>query len=134
MVYNRILSLSGNEYDAYRESCEKHFNATGQYSRQNSLLFEFLLKVPRNLHGFKFSKYVVRELNKLFPHLRISLRDIDASHILYFSDPEEKKLPVVIVKFVSRDLRNSIYRNRHILRTHRCDHIRAPYSDQLTAA
>ena len=107
------LTSLRTEYHAYRDDCEKRFNATGQYSRRNSLLFEFLFKVPKKLHGFKFSKYIVRELNKLFPHLRISLRDIDASHILYFADPVEKKSPVVIVKFVSRDLRNFIYHNRH---------------------
>ena len=111
------LSLQGdlvcvkNEFSLYRMESEKRLNDLEQYLRRNSLLLESLRNVPRRAHGAKFSKFVVRELNKLFPHLHIRLADIDASHILYYSD-DDKRSPVVIVKFVSRDLRNAIYYSR----------------------
>ena len=87
-LQNNLVAVR-NEFSMYRSDCEKRFNAIEQYSRRNSLLLEFLRNVPRRAHGAKFSKYIVGELNKLFPHLRICCADIDASHILYYKDDDE---------------------------------------------
>ena len=109
-LQGNLVSLK-NEFSMYRLKCERRFNAIEQYSRRNSILLEYLRNVPRGARSTKFSKYVVRELNKLFPHLRIRPADIDAAHVLYYTDVE-KRCPVVIVKFVSRDLRNTLYYSR----------------------
>ena len=93
----------------YCQETDKRINEGNQYTRRNCLLVKKLNKVPRNIHGWKFSKYVARELNKLFPSIPVSYSDIDASHILYL---DEDKKPVVVVKFVNRDLRNLIWGNR----------------------
>ena len=87
----------------------KRFNKGEQYTRRNCLLVNKLLKVPTNIHGWKFSRYIARELNKLFPSISVSYSDIDTSHILY---KDEEKKPVIVVKFVNRDLRNLLWSNR----------------------
>ena len=100
----------------YRGIYEKRFNNGEQYSRRNCFLLNKLFKVPTNIHGWKFSRYVAQELNKLFPSIPVSYSDIDTSHILYKDDENR---PVVVVKFLNRDLRNLLWDNReNILSRH----------------
>ena len=96
-------------YNNYHEICEKRFNKGEQYTRRNCLILKKLPKVPTNIHGWRFSRYIVHELRKLFPSISVSYADLDTSHILY---KDEEKKPVVVVKFVNRDLRNQYWNNR----------------------
>ena len=100
------------EFSDYKSATGIRFNTGEQYSRSNNLVFEKLRNVPTNLHGMKFTKRIVNELNRLFPDIKLSSGDIDTSHILYFKVPQHRRDPVVIVKFVNRDLRNLIYSQR----------------------
>ena len=108
--YNNLQSeniLLKRQLALHRSHSRKKFNEVNQYSRRNSLLAHRLRKVPTNLHGTKFSQYVAAELRKSMPGLSISHHDIDTSHILYYEYGNFSR-PVVIIKFVSRDLRNDI--------------------------
>ena len=92
----------------YSASC-KEINLINRYSRRNSLLGHRLRNVPTNLHGTSFSKFVAAELRRIMPGLSISYEDIDTSHILYYELDGESSYPVVVIKFVNRDLRNNIW-------------------------
>ena len=98
-----------NEFVTLKKDTETRFNNNEQYSKRNSLIIKNLRNVPKKTHGINFSKYIARELNKLFPSLseRVTHYGIDASHILY--NDGKNYSPVVIVKFISRDLRNEIF-------------------------
>ena len=75
--------------------------------------------VPTNVHGTEFSKYVAEELNKICEGLPLNLSmthlDIDCSHILYNEYEGRKRFPVIVIKFVNRDLRNAIFNYRNVL-------------------
>ena len=101
-------TLLKNQLESNRSESSKEINKTNQYSRRNSLLGHRLRRVPTNLHGTPFSKYVAAELRRNMPGLSISHRDIDTSHILYYEFDGQNSLPVVVIKFVHRDLRNQI--------------------------
>ena len=89
-------------------SSEKSHNNLSQYTRRNSLKAHRLKKVPTWLRGTDFSKWVANELSKLIPGLEISYLDIDTSHFLYYEFERGKRYPVIIIKFIRRDLRNDI--------------------------
>ena len=89
-------------------STEKNHNNLAQYTRRNSLKAHRLKNVPTWLSGTDFSKWVAIELNKLMPGIEISYQDIDTSHFLYYEYQGRKRYPVVIIKFIRRDLRNDI--------------------------
>ena len=76
------LSTIQTQFSEYRSKNEQYKKKEDQYSRLNNLILEHLANVPRNVHGTEFSKYVAGELNKLFPNLKMTHGDIDASHIL----------------------------------------------------
>ena len=94
---------------AHCTSSDKRFNKSEQYSMRNSLLAHRLLNVPTGLRGAEFSKYVADQLSELMPHLSITQTDIDTSHFLYNEHVGGKYYPVVIIKFICRDLRNAIF-------------------------
>ena len=86
----------------------KEINSTNQYSRRNSLLAHKLRNVPTNLHGTAFSKFIAKELCRIMPNLTLTHYDIDTSHILYYEYINNRRFPVVVVKFLRRDLRNDV--------------------------
>ena len=102
-----------SELTTFKVKCEGRHNDDAQYSRRNSLLLKKLRNVPKNCHGTNFSKFVAREINRLLPELSMSVthHHIDASHPL---NNENMNSPIV-VKFVSRDLRNEIYNARNFI-------------------
>ena len=97
-----------NQLAIQNSSTSKQINKTNQYSRRNSLLAHLLRKVPTNLHGTAFSKYVAKELCRIMPKLTITHYDIDTAHVLYYEYIGNRRLPVVVIKFLRRDLRNDI--------------------------
>ena len=102
-----------SELTTFKVKCEGRHNDDAQYSRRNSLLLKKLRNVPKNCHGTNFSKFVASEINRLLPELSMSVthHHIDASHPL---NNENMNSPIV-VKFVSRDLRNEIYNARNFI-------------------
>ena len=79
-----------------------------QYSRLNNLLLHGLLNVPTHLKGYQFCVWVVEQINKLLGHMldfRIIPADIDCAHPL----PSRSNKSLVIVKFVSRAVRNEVF-------------------------
>lgn len=104
-----------NEFADYRKSNEVRWNNGEQYTRKNSLLLHRVKNVPTRVNGTKFSMFVARTLSKLFPKFPLSHHDIDTSHILYYEFEGDFRWPVIVVKFVNRDLRNDI-RDDFILR------------------
>ena len=98
-----------NKLSSHCSISVNQINKINSYSRRNSLLGHKLRKVPTNLHGTEFSKYVAAELRNSMPGLSISHQDIDTSHILYYESDGEVSYPVVVIKFVNRDLRNIIW-------------------------
>lgn len=102
------LTSVKKELSEHKSATDIRINETEQHGRSNSLLIHNLENVPRNLHNYKFSQYVLKQLQKHFPSVKVSQNDIDVSHILYFAAPYGQD-PVVIVKFVNRDLRNYYY-------------------------
>ena len=114
---NRENASLKSELAAYRSSSSKRHNRGEQYSRRNSLIAERLRNVPKGVHGTQFSMYVAEALNNLIPDLSLTHHDIDTSHVLYYEWEGTNCYPAVVIKFVSRDLRNDIlkyYRNGHL--------------------
>ena len=111
-----------SELTSFRVECSVRFNQGEQYSRKNCLCVHKLLNVPTNVHGTEFSKFSAKEMNKLFEHLPFDLamthHDIDASHILYYEYEGRKRYPVIVIKFINRDLRNDIFNFRDVLNRH----------------
>ena len=97
-----------NDIATVKSSSSKQLNSLAQYSRRNSFLAHRLRNVPMWLHGTEFTKWVAKELSRITPHLTLSHHDIDTSHFLYYEYEGRKRFPVVVVKFVCRDLRNEI--------------------------
>ena len=81
-----------------------------QYGRRNILLLHFLL-FPSDLYGIDFIEWVVAELNKLFPDLKIpvQLSHIDDAHPMKTKGSDKK---IIIVKFANRWMKNEIYKRR----------------------
>ena len=131
ILQNNYAALNDNfvklqqEFHTFRKKTEIGLNDGNQYSRKNSLLVKGLKNVPRRAHGRKFSRFVARELKKLLPFINITVHDIDCSHILYYDGSKSK--PVIIVKFISRDLRNLFYKNNY-----RILHSQIYFSEHLT--
>ena len=110
--YSSILkenSLLKKQLESHSYTSHKNINKVNQYSRRNNLCAHRLRNVPTNLHGTKFSKYVAAELRRNIPGLTISHEDIDTSHVLFYESVGNLSLPVVVIKFVNRDLRNDIF-------------------------
>ena len=109
------LESARRELQEHKETSGIRFNTAEQYTRSNSLLIHNLQNVPRHLHGHSFTKYVAKQLKFHFPDIKSGYADIDTSHILYFEGPYRQS-PVIVCKFVSRDLRNIYFdetRSRH---------------------
>ena len=85
-----------------------------QYGRRNILLLHFL-SFPNDKYGIEFIKWIVYEINKLFPDLDVPLQlsHIDDAHPLKTKKDEH---PVVIVKFANRWMKNEIYKKRSQLK------------------
>jgi len=104
-----------------------------QYTRKNSLLVHGL-ELPSekdDMQGFKFADFVCDKLNKMFTASETmsdaakercakvqnlvgplnSRRDIDATHVLPTKSKKKDKKTVVVVKFVSRLVRNEFFYN-----------------------
>lgn len=99
------LASVQKELSEHKSSAAIRFNVGEQYTRCNALLIHNLHEVPRNVHGVHFSRFVAKQLNFHFPSISITHGDIDVSHILYFASPYQQD-PVIVCKFVNRDLRN----------------------------
>ena len=112
---NSNYKLLQSAHELLKTSFEKHcitsnnrFNSGEQYTRRNSFLLNKLRWIPK-YRGWKFSAFIARLLTKLFPDFPVALRDIDTSHTLY---KDEENKPVIVVKFINRDLRNLIWDER----------------------
>ena len=98
-------------------------NNLEQYLRRNNLLFHGLVDLPSlpdkptTEDYINFYKYVVNKLNSLFPNLSnpITVKDIDDTHELVTKGRKRGK-KVLIVRFVSRLVRNEIYSNKKTLK------------------
>lgn len=117
------------EFSDYRKSNDIRWNNGEQYTRKNSLLLHGVRDVPLRVNGTKFSMFVAHTLTKLFPKFPLSHHDIDTSHILFYEYVGNQRHPVIVVKFVNRDLRNDI-RDDYILRDFRRSSFRI--SEHLT--
>lgn len=95
--------------------CKRRLSDLEQYLRQNSLLIHGLPDIPSNTYGCEFSEYALKKIKTLMPTIanKISIQDIDVSHPL---KTKNKKKPVIIVKFVRRDIKNLIYFNKKLLK------------------
>ena len=100
-----------SSFDSHCTASDKRFNSGEQYPRRNSFLLNKLRWVPR-YRGVRFSQFIADQLTKLFPDYPVSLRDIDTSHVLYV---DEANKPVVVVKFINRDLRNLLWDKRYLI-------------------
>ena len=87
-----------------------------QYNFRNTLLLHALRNIPPNTYGIDFIKYVVKEINTLFPNLAetVQLHHIDDAHIL--KTKKKSKIKVVIVKFSCRWIKSEIYKMRSNLK------------------
>ena len=100
---------------------EIHNNS--QYLRRWNLLLHNLKDVPtldeegKNVVGFRFSAYVAKKLNELFPNapFPINWEEICISHLLRLRNTASIK-KVIVVRFVRRDVRNWIFYNKSILK------------------
>ena len=77
-----------------------------QYGRKNILLLRKLI-FPKDKYGMEFIKWIVEEINKIFPDLEIPLQmsHIDDAHPLKSRKDEH---PLVIIKFTNRWMKNEI--------------------------
>ena len=100
-----------------------------QYGRRNILLFHKLL-YPNGKYGIAFIKWIVEEINKMFPDLEVpvELSHIDDAHPLKTKTGEHS---VVIVKLNCRWLKNEIYNKRAQLKNTSYKNI--SISEQLTS-
>lgn len=91
-------------------------NNINQYDRIKSILIHNLPDVPRYAHGREFSTYAADKLNQMFPWLerKLTCEDISRSHIL--KTRKKLPIPVIVVQFINRDLRNMIYLSKKKLR------------------
>ena len=81
-----------------------------QYTRRNTL----------ELHGVPLSRnentnHIAIDICKRIG-LNVSFRDLDRSHRNGRGNRRKNLPPVILVKFVSHDLKESVYENRHLLR------------------
>ena len=106
-LVNENITLK-NDIKSNSSSFEKRHNGLAQYTRRNSLLAFRLRNVPMHLHGTAFSKWVANALSKLIPGLSITHNDIDTSHFLFYEYEGQNRFPVIVIKFIRRDLRNDI--------------------------
>lgn len=109
-----------------------------QYTRKNSLLIHGL-DIPtdkEDLQGYKFANYVCDKLNGMFTPsdamaqpakdrcVKVqeligplqSRKDIDATHILPTRSKKKDKKSCIVVKFVSRLVRNELFYNKSALK------------------
>ena len=80
-----------------------------QYGRRNMLLLiKFLY--PEKLYGLDFIIWIVDELNKMFPDLKVPVQvsHIDDAHPLPSRNGDSK----VVIKFANRWMKNEIYKRR----------------------
>ena len=113
---NQTIAFLENEwktFDRLLADFEYELNEIKQYMRRNSLLIHGLC-IPKDgnnkpLKGYAFADYVCEELNKHLSHVLVhklsSDKHIDAAHVL---PTQNKKKPVIIVKFMSKLVRNDI--------------------------
>ena len=84
-----------------------------QYLHKNSLFHKMI--PPSNSYGIDFIKWIVNEINKLFPGLEIPVQlcHIDAAHPL---KTKRNTHSVVIVKFTCRWMKDEVYKRRSHLK------------------
>ena len=91
-------------------------NDQEQYMKIWNLLIHNLTDVPDDKKGIDFSKYVAGKLNEILPSLQgtLSHEHIDRSHI--YRKKNKKGKSIVIVRFISRDIRNKVLSCRRELK------------------
>ena len=95
---------------------ERTINDLEQYSRRNCLILHGCRDIPKKESSYtEFESYVVNKLNlRLGLSHRIKTFDIDTCHIL----PSRKKdTSPIIIKFVRRSVRDSIYSSKKNLKS-----------------
>ena len=113
----KVMKNQWNSFSQLLESLSLRMNKQEAYSRLNSLLIHGLLDIPMDKldrRGFKFCCYIKDKLNELLAdkmNFKIVSADIDAAHPL----PTRAGKEIVIVKFVSRVVRNQIWYNKKLL-------------------
>ena len=93
---------------------KSEINGVKQYFKiDNLLLHKF--RPPPNLSSLQCSYYVAQQLNYLLPHLPVpvSWEHISTAHCL---PTKAKKSDVVVVRFCNRNIKDMIYKSRHLLR------------------
>ena len=110
------LERQWSQFDKWIKEIFVKLNDQKQYIQAWNLLLHNLTNVPTDKHGSEFSDWVVKKLNELLPSLNGSLRkdQIDRSHI--FRKENKKKKTVIIVRFISRDVRNDVLKCRKDLK------------------
>ena len=102
--------------DYHLSNCLYRLNKLEQYSKIPCLLFKGFPLIPEeNKHGRALKKFLVSELNKLFPNLEggaIEPSQIEFGHML---KTRKANKHVVIIKFSCRFTRNAIfYGKKHL--------------------
>ena len=107
-------------YDAqsWMRNFAVRLNMIDQYGRINNLILRRLRNVPVEKKGFEFTRWIVEEINRLFPFdvigFELQESHIETSHPMYRNG--EPIDGVVIVRFSSRDARNQIFYNKSHLK------------------
>ena len=131
------LERQWSQFDKWIREIFVKLNDQKQYIQSWNLLIHNLTNVPTEKRGAEFSDWIVGKLNELLPSLNGSLRSdqIDRSHI--FRKENKKKKSVVIIRFISRDIRNNVLKCRRDLKKSGIvitEHLTKPTLDLLEIA
>ena len=128
-LISKVNTLESNAYNAvvglqdvnqrldnmiyFTNELRAKLNSLDQYSRINNLLLHHLKNIPFEKKGYEFTRWVVEELNRLFPEsvigFPITEGHIETSHPMYRYGAATD---VVIVRFSSRGAQNQIFYNK----------------------
>ena len=111
------LERQWSQFDKFIKDLFVNQNNQQQYIQSWNLLVHSLTDVPEKKHGSEFSEWVVKKLNEILPSLKGALTtdQIDRSHI--FRKVNKKKKTVIIIRFISRDIRNNVLKCRSDLKS-----------------
>ena len=107
-----------NEMYDELQNVKENMNDRDQYDRRNNAIVHGLKDVPvmplkpKQEDQRKFTQYIVRKMNELFPNIEggLTARDIDDTHIYRTKrSVRDSQNQLVIIRFCSRLVRNEIF-------------------------
>ena len=111
---NEELAEAKSNDEKNRESLKEDINDLEQYGRRNNLRFDGIADDHKET-AEQTGQKVAQCLNAIIPNLHIRRCDVDIAHRLNRKKDTYSRPRQIIVKFVSRYTRDTVWQNRRLL-------------------